>query len=66
MEGPVSVVECVNARHKCDRNSSCGARTIWQQLNENIRNMMQNITLAEILQAYQDPDKDSDLEDYCI
>ena len=66
MEGPVSVVECVNARHKCGRNSSCGARTIWQQLNENIRNMMQNITLAEILQAYQDPDKDSDLEDYCI
>ena len=66
MEGPISVVECVNSRNKCERNPLCGARTIWQRLNENIRQMMQQITLAEILQAYQDQNTDIPLEDYCI
>ena len=38
----------------------------WQKLNENIRNMMAEITLPEISDAYdQQPDGTGEL-DYCI
>jgi Rrf2 family protein len=63
MEGPVAIVECV-AAVKCDRRSRCGVRSIWQQLNDNIRTMMSGITLAEILKACAA--QDNDFEDYCI
>ncbi len=66
MEGPISVVECVHATHKCGRHSRCGARTIWQRLNDNIRGMMAEITLAEIMQAYQIKDDPDAALDYCI
>ena len=66
MEGPISVVECVNSKHSCARNSKCGARTIWQKLNENIRVMMAGGTLEEILEAYQQQDNDESALEYCI
>ena len=66
MEGPVSVVECVNTAQKCNRNSRCGARAIWKKLNDNIRCIMQEITLDEILKACHDQSENGSFPDYCI
>ena len=66
MEGPVAIVECVSETPKCGRHSHCGAHTIWQQLNDNLRSMMSAITLEEILNAYSDRNSDDPFSDYCI
>lgn len=66
MEGPVAVVECVSSTLKCGRHTHCGVRSIWQQLNDNIRNMMSSITLEEILKACAEQDGDTPFTDYCI
>ena len=65
MEGPIGVVDCVHNHNHCARHGSCGARTIWQKLNENIRNMMAEITLQGILDAY-DRSGHTENTDYCI
>jgi DNA-binding IscR family transcriptional regulator len=65
-EVAVSIVKCVNSTKKCDNQSHCGVRTIWQRLNENIRNMMNNVTLEEILQSYPEQDAADSFEDHCI
>ena len=66
MEGAVSIVECVNPTPLCARQNLCGVRTIWQQLNDNIRSMMNNVTLEEILEACNKQNADNTLEEYCI
>ena len=66
MEGTVSIVECVKFAPLCSRQNLCGVRTIWQQLNDNIRNMMSEVTLKEILEACQKQNADNTFDDYCI
>ena len=66
MEGAVSIVECVNPTPLCARQNLCGVRTIWQQLNDNIRSMMNNVTLEEILEACNKQNADNTIEEYCI
>ena len=66
MEGPVAIVGCVNPKPVCERRSLCGVRTIWQQLNDNIRDMMSNVTLDEILEACKKQNADNAFDDYCI
>ena len=66
MEGPVSVVECVRAPEKCKRQTLCPARDIWSKLNNGIRDLMQGITLDDILNAYRQRNADLGISDYCI
>lgn len=66
MEGTVSIVECVTTSPLCARQNLCGVRTIWQQLNDNIRRMMNDVTLEEILGACKTQNADNTFEDYCI
>ncbi|MBQ8753428.1 MAG: Rrf2 family transcriptional regulator [Lentisphaeria bacterium] len=66
MEGPVSIVECVKYEPVCARRNLCGVRTIWQQLNGNIRSMMKEITLEDILEACRQQNGEENFFDYCI
>ena len=65
MEGTISIVECVMAPEKCPRNSICGVRSIWQRLNDGIRDQMRRITFADILAEYSNGNAEG-LIDYCI
>ena len=50
-EGSLSPVECVEADAlPCDREESCVTRIIWQKLNDAINNVVDNITLEDLLQ----------------
>ena len=61
MEGPLSIVDCVSAPKKCAHSANCAPREIWGKLNEDIRDLMRQTTLADILATYEQQDID-----YCI
>ena len=66
MEGPISVVDCVRSPEKCKRGTLCPARDIWQELNDGIRALTENITLDDILNAYRQRNARNGICDYCI
>ena len=66
MEGPVSIVDCVSARDCCPRIASCVTREIWTELNNQIREALQKITLQEIIDRYRAKSGDGEFLDYCI
>ena len=66
MEGPVSIVDCVSARDCCPRIASCVTREIWTELNNQIREALQKITLQEIIDRYRAKNGDGEFLDYCI
>ena len=49
LEGPLSLVECVDGANACSLADHCVAHSVWAEVSQTIRNALQNITLAEIL-----------------
>lgn len=49
LEGPISLVECVDDADFCDRMDHCVAHSVWTDVSQVIRGALQKITLAEIL-----------------
>ena len=66
MEGPLSIVDCVERPAQCNRNSTCVTREIWNRLNAEFRESMRQITLQEIIDNYQQNNAENGAIDYCI
>lgn len=50
-EGDLAPVSCVgNAKEECDRKSGCVTIRIWQQINDAVNNVVDNITLEDMLE----------------
>lgn len=50
-EGDMAPVSCVgNEKEECERRSSCVTVRIWQQINDAINGVVDNITLADMLE----------------
>ena len=49
LEGPLSLVHCVADRRSCDRANRCAARGVWQELSGAIEEVLDNITLADMI-----------------
>lgn len=49
LEGPISLVECVDDADFCERMENCVAHSVWTDVSQVIRGALQKITLAEIL-----------------
>ena len=50
-EGSLAPVECVeNTAAPCDRDEDCVTRVIWKKLNDAISGVVDNITLADLLE----------------
>lgn len=54
LEGPVSLVECVDDPDACTRVETCVAHSVWEEVAQAIRGALQKITLAEILRRHAD------------
>lgn len=54
MEGPINLVDCVCDPEACERISICPASPVWQRLNRQIRHLMSELTLQNLLDG-QDP-----------
>jgi Rrf2 family protein len=54
LEGPVSVVACVESPETCERSVSCIARQAWGEIEERLNDALRGITLKDLLQRYKD------------
>jgi len=54
LEGPVTTVECVEDENYCARSIDCLARQLWQQVNNAIRNVLQSVTLQDLVNRAKD------------
>jgi len=54
LEGLVTTVECIENEDYCARAADCIARQLWKQLNEAIKNILQSITLQDLLARAKD------------
>jgi Rrf2 family protein len=53
LEGPVAPTECVideNGGEKCDRSVECVMRSIWCRVRDQINDVLDSITLAEVVE----------------
>jgi len=49
LEGTVSTTECVENADYCDRAADCAARQVWAQVQQAIENVLQSITLQDLV-----------------
>jgi Rrf2 family cysteine metabolism transcriptional repressor len=50
LEGPVNTVECIEDQDYCAKAADCLARQIWTQVQNAINNVLQSITLQELVE----------------
>ncbi len=62
LEGHVTTVECVEDTHFCERAEDCVARQVWAQVQDAIKNVLQSITLQDLV----DRAKDKKMSNYQI
>jgi Rrf2 family protein len=53
LEGDVSLVECTENPNVCRRNADCVARTIWKKADEAIMQVLDGITLQDMVDDYK-------------
>lgn len=62
LEGHVTTVECVEDKSFCERAEDCVARQVWAQVQQAIKNVLQSITLQDLV----DRAKNKKLSNYQI
>lgn len=62
LEGPVITTECVEDKDYCRRAADCAARLLWIQVEEAIKNVLDSVTVQDLL----DRAKDKKISDYQI
>ena len=62
LEGYVAIVECVEDKKFCERADDCIARQVWTQIQETIKNILQSITVQDLVNR----DKDKKMLNYQI
>jgi len=62
LEGYVTTVECVEDEKYCERTADCMARQVWTQVQDAIKNVLQSITVQDLV----DRDKDKKMLNYQI
>jgi len=52
LEGPLSLVDCVGMPEICTRSHRCVTRDVWSEVGQAIQDVLENITLAELVQRH--------------
>lgn len=50
LEGPIGLTECSSSPGHCVQETSCSIRTNWQRINVAIRDALEGVTLAEMIE----------------
>ena len=58
VEGPIALVDCLltdaEARgQSCERAGNCVTRQIWEEVRDSINSVLNNISLADLIQRHQ-------------
>jgi len=51
LEGPVEIAECIEGT-ECDNIDFCATRLLWEKIKNSIDEVMENITLQDIVDDY--------------
>ena len=51
LEGPVEIAECIDST-ECDNVDFCATRLLWEKIKNSIDEVMENITLQDIVDDY--------------
>ena len=51
LEGPVEIAECIEG-NECDNVDFCATRLLWEKIKNSIDEVMENITLQDIVDDY--------------
>ena len=59
LEGPLSISECVGDESMCRKAGECRSRRVWEYLSRSINDVLQSITLRDMLEqeSFGCPDK---------
>lgn len=52
LEGPIAVTECSIGPGSCDHEVSCVVRSPWMRINQAISEVLDRVTLAELVQPH--------------
>lgn len=57
LEGPIAPVVCVaeGSTEKCDRSTGCLTRGIWEKLRDSMSEVLDKITLADVISMSVEP-----------
>ena len=65
LEGPLSLVDCVGDSNLCDRSHRCVTRDVWTEVGNAIGGVLDNITLADLVEKHKDKQEDLVDKDGC-
>ena len=54
LEGPVNTVDCIENQNYCARAADCLSRQVWTQVQNAINNVLQSITLQDLVAKAKD------------
>jgi DNA-binding IscR family transcriptional regulator len=50
LEGPISLVECVENPTVCGRSASCVTRDLWRELENGMSSLLDSTTLQDLME----------------
>ncbi len=55
VEGPIEFSECVGGaeNYECNKSSMCVTKDVWQEVNDSVNSVIDNITLQDLLDKNQ-------------
>lgn len=53
IDGPIAMTECFTVDHDCDREANCELRPHWQAINQSVRQLLGNTSLAALIEPVQ-------------
>jgi Rrf2 family protein len=59
LEGPISMVECVDHPERCKRSPSCATRDVWAKVGNAMKGVLESTTLQDLseMQKAKEPAK---------
>jgi Rrf2 family protein len=53
LEGPLSLVDCVEKPRSCSKSHSCVARDVWKDVADKIAQTLESVTLKDIVESHK-------------
>lgn len=63
LEGPVSITECSSAESQCELEADCRVSAAWRRINLGIHQVLEDITLAQLIAPAESPLRKMELGD---
>ena len=66
IEGPINLVDCIPSETQCARSEHCAARDVWKEIGDKIQDVLQSVTLEQLVDRQKRKDGTQSNEGICI